>query len=57
MLDQDNYCYCPEFNECAVPMDDEDEWDFSGCDEVCKDGMIRLVISQTKNIKRNASLV
>lgn len=37
MHNPDNYCYCPDFETCAVEKDD-DTWDFSGCDEVCKDG-------------------
>ncbi len=31
MHDPDNYCYCPDFFDCAVPMEDgTDQWNFTG---------------------------
>ncbi len=42
MHNPDNYCFCPTFEECAVPdASGADAWDTTLCDETCKDGMIR----------------
>ena len=43
MKNTDNYCYCPQFLQCAKPASDgTDTWNTTGCDEICKTGMIRL---------------
>ena len=42
MSEPSNYCYCPEFMECAKPMEGKDEWDRSNCSSLCKDGMLKV---------------
>ena len=42
MRNPDNYCYCPEFNDCVSRSDNEtDEWITEDCFEDCKDGFLR----------------
>ena len=40
----DNYCYCPEINDCATPNATEgvDAWNVTECYQYCRDGFLRL---------------
>ena len=38
----DNYCYCPEINECAYPNGTVDEWAVEDCYQYCRDGFLRV---------------
>ena len=42
MTNPNNYCYCPEFEQCAQPYEDRDEWNTTACYEYCKDGFIKV---------------
>ena len=42
MRNPDNYCYCPEFNECTKEDPDKDAWNATDCYEYCKDGFLRV---------------
>ena len=42
MRNPDNYCYCPEFNQCATRNATIDEWAPEACYEHCKDGFLRV---------------
>lgn len=42
MRNPNNYCYCPEFNQCAKRNDTIDEWDPTDCYPSCKDGFLRV---------------
>ena len=41
MRNPDNYCYCPEFNDCVKISNETDEWITDDCFEDCKDGFLR----------------
>ena len=41
MRNPNNYCYCPEFRDCAVASDN-DTWNANDCYEYCKDGFIKV---------------
>ena len=45
MDNPNNYCYCPEFHQCASRMAEKDEWDFTKCKELCKDGMLKVQLN------------
>lgn len=56
MDNPNNYCYCPEFHECATKMEDLDEWNRAGCVELCKDGMLKVGFRfQTIEFKSSSS--
>ena len=41
MRNADNYCYCPEFLDCAYPNATHDVWQPEECYDLCSDGMLR----------------
>jgi hypothetical protein len=42
MDNPNNFCYCPEFFECAARAEDKDEWNMTQCRDICKDGMLKV---------------
>jgi len=38
----DNYCYCPEINECITKNGTNDEWNPDDCYQYCRDGFLRV---------------
>ena len=42
MRNPDNYCYCPEFNQCAKANLTSDTWIADDCYANCKDGFLRV---------------
>ena len=42
MSEPSNYCYCPEFLDCAVADEGKDEWNRSNCESLCMDGMLKV---------------
>ena len=55
MDNPNNFCFCPEFLDCAERMKDKDEWNITGCMDVCKDGMLKvsLLLLKPKKINYN----
>ncbi len=37
-----NFCYCPDFLDCAKPNLETDTWDISECSNQCQDGVLKV---------------
>ncbi len=38
-----NFCYCPDFLDCAKPNLETDTWDISECSNQCQDGVLKVI--------------